>query len=50
MTDIKIINDQENLPVVTGKYSLDDVKSFFYLMNAKPDTSIQLLEGKKKLQ
>lgn len=41
-------NKGENLPVA-GKYSLDDVKSFFYLMNAKPDTSIQLLEGRKKI-
>lgn len=34
---------------VAGKYSLEDVKSFFYLMNAKPDTSIQLLKGRKKI-
>lgn len=34
---------------VAGKYSLNDIKSFFYLMNAKPDTSIQLLKGRKKI-
>jgi uncharacterized protein YlzI (FlbEa/FlbD family) len=34
---------------LANKYSLDDVKAFFYLMNAKPDTSIQLLEGRKKI-
>lgn len=49
MTDIQKTNDEGNLPAVAGKYSLDDVKSFFYLMNAKPDTSIQLLEGRKKI-
>ncbi len=42
------IQENPNLPVA-GKYSLDDVKSFFYLMNAKPDTSIQLLKGRKKV-
>tara|TARA_B100000787_G_C16174847_1_gene288432 strand:- start:671 stop:1678 length:1008 start_codon:yes stop_codon:yes gene_type:complete len=41
-------NKGKNVPIA-GKYSLDDVKSFFYLMNAKPDTSIQLLEGRKKI-
>jgi len=49
MTDIQKSNDEANLPVVAGKYSLEDVKSFFYIMNAKPDTSIQLLEGRKKI-
>lgn len=46
MSEVQIIENENNLPVA-GKYSLDDVKSFFYLMNAKPDTSIQLLKGKK---
>lgn len=36
-------------PITESKYSLSDVKSFFYMMNAKPDTSIQLLEGRKKI-
>lgn len=49
MTAIQRNTDEENLPTIAGKYSLDDVKSFFYLMNAKPDTSIQLLEGRKKI-
>ena len=49
MTDIQKTNDEGNLPAVAGKYSLDDLKSIFYLMNAKPDTSIQLLEGIKKI-
>ena len=48
MSEVQIIENENNLPVA-GKYSLDDVKSFFYLMNAKPDTSIQLLKGKKKV-
>jgi uncharacterized protein YlzI (FlbEa/FlbD family) len=48
MTQIIKTNDEENLPVAS-KYSIDDMKSFFYLMNAKPDTSIQLLEGRKKI-
>jgi len=48
MTEIQKQNSDSNLPSV-GKYSLDDVKSFFYLMNAKPDTSIQLLKGRKKI-
>jgi len=49
MTNIQKTKDEENLPSLAGKYNLDDVKSFFYLMNAKPDTSIQLLEGRKKI-
>ncbi len=48
MSEVQIIENESNLPV-PGKYSLDDVKSFFYLMNAKPDTSIQLLKGRKKV-
>jgi len=48
MSQIVHTNNEGNLPVA-GKYSLDDMKSFFYLMNAKPDTSIQLLEGRKKI-
>lgn len=48
MKQIREQNPNSNLPSV-GKYSLDDVKSFFYLMNAKPDTSIQLLKGRKKI-
>jgi hypothetical protein len=34
---------------VPAKYELADLKSIFYLMNAKPDSSIQLLEGRKKI-
>lgn len=49
MTEIKKTTDEGSEVAVVGKYSLDDVKSFFYLMNAKPDTSIQLLEGRKKI-
>jgi uncharacterized protein YlzI (FlbEa/FlbD family) len=48
MSQIVKSNSEENLPVVS-KYSLDDLKSFFYLMNAKPDTSIQLLDGRKNI-
>lgn len=48
MSKIVETTNQSNLPV-QSKYSLDDMKSFFYLMNAKPDTSIQLLEGLKKI-
>ena len=48
MTEIQTIESDENLPV-SGNYNLSDVKSFFYLMNAKPDTSIQLLKGRKKV-
>ena len=48
MSEVEILNSEENLPV-PGKYNLSDVKSFFYLMNAKPDTSIQLLKGRKKV-
>ena len=48
MSQIIQTNNEGNLQAVS-KYSLDDMKSFFYLMNAKPDTSIQLLEGRKKI-
>lgn len=46
-----IIDDSNNSTeiAIANKYSLEDMKSFFYLMNAKPDTSIQLLEGRKKI-
>lgn len=49
MSDIEKSDNQELTPAKVSKYSLDDMKSLFYLMNAKPDTSIQLLEGRKKL-
>lgn len=42
-------NSTNNELTIANKYSLADMKSFFYLMNAKPDTSIQLLEGRKKI-
>lgn len=45
----QIQNPEDKGIAVAGKYSLEDVKSFFYLMNAKPDTSIQLLKGRKKV-
>lgn len=48
MKELQDNPSEGNLPV-SGKYSLNDVKSFFYLMNAKPDTSIQLLKGKKRI-
>tara|TARA_R110000751_G_scaffold307700_1_gene430651 strand:+ start:1086 stop:2093 length:1008 start_codon:yes stop_codon:yes gene_type:complete len=48
MSKIQESEENKNLPA-TSKYSLDDMKSIFYLMNAKPDTSIQLLEGKKRI-
>lgn len=41
--------ESENLPSQGGSFSLEDMKSIFYMMNAKPDSSIQLLEGRKKI-
>lgn len=49
MKKIQKTEQTETLPAEIGKYSLDDMKSLFYLMNAKPDSSIQLLEGQKKI-
>ena len=46
MSNIEKVTEQENLPI-ENKYSLADMKSIFYLMNAKPDTSIKLLEKKR---
>jgi len=46
MSNIEKRPGQENLPAET-KYSLADMKSLFYLMNAKPDTSIKLLDKKR---
>lgn len=46
MSEIEKVPDQENLPAET-KYSLADMKSLFYLLNAKPDTSIKLLDKKR---
>jgi len=34
---------------VEKSFSVDDMKAFFYLMNAKPDTSVQLLKETKKV-
>lgn len=41
----KIKKTQEN-----NNLSLDNLKSFFYLYNAKPDTEIRLLKGKKIIE
>lgn len=53
MTQIQHSENSENLSsgelVAAGEYSLEGMKSLFYLMNAKPDTTIQLLEGRKKI-
>ncbi|HCD9233338.1 TPA: hypothetical protein NEG48_000295 [Elizabethkingia anophelis] len=50
MQQISTSNPEENSQIViANKYTLEDAKSIFYLMNAKPDTSIQLLEGRKKI-
>ncbi|WP_193195391.1 hypothetical protein [Nostoc sp. MG11] len=39
------------VPQQTGtNMSLDDFKSFYYQLNAKPDTEIRLLPGKKTLE
>ena len=39
------------VPQETGAtISLDDFKSLFYRLNAKPDTEIRLLPGKKTLE
>jgi len=44
------LNTGEQLPVkIENKFSVDDMKAFFYLMNAKPDTSVQLLKETKKI-
>ena len=48
MTNIQPTNNSEEIEA-PGKFSINDMKSIFYLMNAKPDTSIQLLEGRKKI-
>lgn len=49
MKDIEITNQGEEHRNLPSKYSLEDMKSFFYLLNGKPDTSVQLLKGRKKV-
>ena len=47
MTEVQKRNDEGILPPVEGGVNQKDYKAFYYLMNAKPDTTIQLLDGKK---
>lgn len=46
MSNIEKFSGEENFPA-ESRYSLADMKSLFYLINAKPDTSIKLLDKKR---
>jgi hypothetical protein len=51
MNDFQTPENSSIVPQQSGKLiSLDDFKSIFYQLNAKPDTEIRLLRGKKNLE
>jgi uncharacterized protein YlzI (FlbEa/FlbD family) len=51
MSDFQTPEDSSIVPQQPGQLvSLDEFKSLFYQLNAKPDTEIQLLRGKKNLE
>ena len=53
MTDFRSFDSESIVPskikAITSEF-LDDLKAFFYLYNAKPDTEIRLLKGEKIVQ
>ena len=50
MSDFQISEDSSLSPRQSGEIALDEYKSIFYQLNAKPDTEIRLLRGKKNLE
>jgi hypothetical protein len=53
MSDSSSIQSEDILPSqgeIISSYGLDDLKAFFYLYNAKPDTEIRLLKGDKVVE
>lgn len=51
MSDFQTSEDSNIVAQQSGQVRpLDEFKSLFYLLNAKPDTEIQLLRGKKNLE
>ncbi|MBW4526705.1 MAG: hypothetical protein KME18_16205 [Phormidium tanganyikae FI6-MK23] len=51
MSDFQTPEDSSIVPQQSGQLvPLDEFKSLFYQLNAKPDTEIQLLRGKKNLE
>jgi hypothetical protein len=51
MNDFQTPENSSIVPQQLGEsISLDDFKSIFYQLNAKPDTEIRLLRGKKNLE
>jgi hypothetical protein len=53
MSDSSSIQSENIMPSQSGMispYGLDDLKAFFYLYNAKPDTEIRLLKGDKVVE
>lgn len=51
MSDFQTFEDSNLVPQGSGQIiPLDEFKSLFYQLNAKPDTEIRLLRGKKNLE